>query len=458
MNKFAPIFSVLTFLLSVAGAGVSLAADNGLPKYAAEPCCQLCPEAQKTSAEVALKEGSAGWLFAATERATNAEPLITPERAFLLKLLVQELAQKGTTVMLVMPPSRTLMYADRQLNKGTAAEPTKEYLQTLSFFRQAGFLVPAYERLQPTVSGSAQPFFFKRDIHWTSSGAMQTAQLAAADIRKLALFEQQPEQRFETTAQGVLKISGLLNNQSQTLCGGQRYPLEFTPHFVTKAVDEATTTSADDIWLIGSSQSVENRFNFNGFLQQSLSRKVSNYTPDDGNSSVGWTKLLASEAFQTKPPKLILWELPYEHRKLSASQLRQMVALVNNGCESYSTLEQKTQVFQGNKLNDVIFGANLLKTHPSQLIFDLKLSDPSIEQLLLTVWYSDGGKSDFQIRKNSQLTDSGRFSFVLGNVEMRQPRFFVSLDLALPGAARGKTTINASVCHFPDNLLQTAGR
>nr|WP_321242015.1 alginate biosynthesis protein AlgX [uncultured Tolumonas sp.] len=457
MTKFAPIFSVLTFLLSVTGAGVSQAADNDVPKYAAEPCCQLCPEAQKTSAEVALQEGSAGWLFAATERANNAEPLTTPERAFLLKLLVQELAQKGTTVMLVMPPSRALMYADHQPSKEAPAT-TKEYLQTLNFFRQAGFLVPAYERLQPTVLGSAEPFFFKRDIHWTSSGAMQTAQLAAADIRKLALFEHQPEQRFETTAQGVLKISGLLNNQSQALCGGQRYPLEFTPHFVTKAVDEATTTSADDIWLIGSSQSVENRFNFSGFLQQDLSRKVSNYTPDDGNSSVGWTKLLTSEAFQTKPPKLILWELPYEYRKLSASQLRQMIALVNNGCESYPTLEQKAQVFQGNKLNDVIFGANLLKTHPSQLIFDLKLSDPSIEQLLLTVWYSDGGKSDFQIRKNSQLTDSGRFSFVLGNVEMRQPRFFVSLDLALPGAARGKTTINASVCHFPDNLLQTAGR
>lgn len=459
MNKFAPIFSVLTFFASLSGVGLSQAAsDDSLPKYTAEPCCQLCPEAKKASANMVLQEGPAGWLFASMMRGEKTEPLMTSERTFLLRLLVQELEKKGTAIMLVMPPSRTLMYADRLLGGETTTALMQEYMQSLRYFRQTGFFVPAYEHLQPDMQGATEPFFFKRDSNWTSTGAWQTAQLVAASVRELGVLDPHAEQHFVTRAQGVLKISGSLNNQSQALCGGQRYPLEFTPHFVTKPVDANSRTAADDIWLIGSSQSVENRFNFKGFLQQNLSHNVSNYTPDDGNSSIGWTKLLASEAFQKRPPKLIVWELPYDQRKLSASQLRQMIALVNNGCESYPVLEKSTQTIHGRQLNDVIFGTNLLKTHPSQLLFDLTLNDPSIDQLLLTVWYSDGGKSDIQIKKSRQLMESGRFSFVLGNVEVSEPRYFVSLDLALPASVRGKTTINAKVCRFADDLMQTAGR
>ncbi len=164
--------------------------------------------------------------------------------------------------------------------------------------------------------------------------------------------------------------------------------------------------------------------------------------------------LLISAPFQHQPPALILWELPYEQRHLTASLLRQLVAQVNNGCESSPALEHSEKTFQGKKLEDLVFTNRLLKTHPSNLIVDLKLSDPAIEQLLFTIWYSDGGKSDFQIRKNTLSDNHGRFSFVLGNTSTQQQRFFVALDLSLMGSANGNITVSTNVCRLPGKLLQ----
>ena len=260
-----------------------------------------------------------------------------------------------------------------------------------------------------------ETFYFKRDPRWTSSGAQQTAELVASSIRQLPLFQKLPEQTFTTHVQGWLKINGTLNHQALASCDGLHYPLEYTPHFITKNTSINPAEASDDIMLIGSRQSVKNRFNFDGFLQQALARKISNRTTIDGDSSVAWMNLLVSAPFQHRPPALILWELPYEQRHLTASLLRQLIAQANNGCESSTPLEHSEKTFQGKKLEDLVFTNRLLKTNPSDLIVDLKLSDPAIDQLLFTIWYSDGGKSDFQIRKNTQPDKTGRFSFVLGN-------------------------------------------
>lgn len=91
-------------------------------------------------------------------------------------------------------------------------------------------------------------------------------------------------------------------------------------------------------------------------------------------------------------------------------------------------------------MQDLIFGERLLQTDPNELIVDLKLSDPSIEQLLLTLWFSDGGKSEMQIRKNTGFGEAGRFSFVLGNASMPEQRValrVVGSDTAQSGQQQG---------------------
>lgn len=449
-------------LVWIAAASSARADSSQLPVYQAEPCCQLCPDALADTPASGLQEGRDGWLFPAPSRPVTAL-LKQSERFRLMSLFVRQMAAKGSHIMLVMTPPRTLIYAERQQNQSANAVTLNEYRQTLAGFRRAGFLVPAYDNLrQPETGAAGESFFFKRDLRWTSAGARQTAQMVATEIRKLPLFQQLPEQRFVTRPQGWLKINGALNHQSQTLCGGQRYPVEYTPHFMTKAVSINSGTSAameEDILLIGSSQSVDNGFNFNGFLQQELARNVVNHTAADGDSSVAWMNLLMSASYQQNPAALILWEMPYEHSALSTSMLRQLIALADNGCESRAVLGQTVQTFQGHKLEDLVFSERLLQQRPGELIFDMTFSDPAIKQLQLTVWYSDGGKSDFEINRTGQIHDNGRFSFVLGNADdLQQQRFFVSLDLMLPEAARGKTSVTTRVCRAQVKPLQTAGR
>lgn len=463
MTKYWSGFYTMLFSCWISAS--AYAESDGAPRYQAEPCCQICPvvPTQQASSGMpegkGIQEGKDGWLFTMVHQVAANERLMSSDRYALLKLFVSQLADKGTTLMLVMPPPRTLMYADKRQTPHDLKRDAAEYQQTLAYFRQVGFLVPAYETLQPSATGTErEPFFFKRDPRWTSAGARQTAELVANTVRQLPLIQQLPEQVFDTQMQGWLKINGTLNNQLSASCGGQRYPLEYTPHYVTKTAGVSTPAATDDILLIGSDLSVENRFNFDGFLQQALSRKVSNRTTRDGNSSLAWMNLLSSAQFQRQPPALILWELPYENRELNSSLLRQLVAQSNDGCEARPVLERSVKTIQGNQLQDLIFGERLLQTDPNELIVDLKLSDPSIEQLLLTLWFSDGGKSEMQIRKNTGFGEAGRFSFVLGNASMPEQRLFVSLDLTLPKAASNKVNVSTRVCRLQDKLLQTAGR
>ena len=451
MNKYWFGFNSMLLLW---GYAISVYADISPPQYQAEPCCQLCPDAQANLKASGLLQGKDGWLFPVVTSETTSEWLGQQDRQHLLSLFVRQMAIKGSQLMLIMPPPRTLMHANQQQGNFSAITPD-DYQQTLTYFRQAGFLVPAYEKMQPQASGSiSETFYFKRDPRWTSTGARQTAELVASAIRQLPLFQKLPEQTFTTRVQGWLKINGTLNHQALASCDGLNYPLEYTHHFVTQNTRVSPAETTDDILLIGSRQSVENQFNFVGFLQQALSRKVSNRTTTDGESSLDWMNLLISAPFQHRPPALILWELPYEQRHLTASLLRQLVAQVNNGCESSPALEHSEKTFQGKKLEDLVFTNRLLKTNPSNLIVDLKLSDPAIEQLLFTIWYSDGGKSDFQIRKNTLSDNHGRFSFVLGNTSTQQQRFFVALDLSLMGSANGNITVSTNVCRLPGKLLQ----
>ena len=451
-NELAVGILVLVWISSSVAHAES--ADD--PQYVAEPCCQLCPDAQQGNADVpgGIQEGRDGWLFTSSSRAPTP---VDSEYRRLLSLFATQLAERGSSVMLVMPPPRSVMYAVKQRENGNT-DSLQKYLHTLNEFRQAGIQVPAYEQLLLQADEqTTESFFFKRDLHWTSVGARKTADFVADEIRKLPLFHQLPEQRFVTQTQGWLKISGELNNQSGAACGGQRYPLEYTPLFVTRAVSE-NTDKPNHILLVGSSRSVDSRFNFNGFLQQALARRIENHTDATGNSTQSWLRMLASDRFRYQPPALVLWELPYESRELSTSLLRQMVALVGNGCETRPVLLHEVKTISGSQTEDLIFADKLLETAPEQLVFDLTFNNPKIEQLLLTVWFSDGGKSDFQIRKNTAAMTDGRFSFVLGNIPSGQQRKFVSMDLTLPDSQIRNLKVSTNVCRLQNKLLQSAGR
>jgi alginate biosynthesis protein AlgX len=432
------------------------AESSKTPVFKVDACCQLCPEAQVDAGHALLREGRDGWLF--TDASVKNRELASAENQRLLHLLVQQLNAKGSALMLVMPPPRELMYSDKQTLNSNTASLRHQYEQTLTLFRRAGVLVPDYDRLRAAASESEQEtFFFKRDSRWTSTGARLTADLVAAEVHKLAEFRPQPEQQFVTSQQGFLKINGELNHQVQALCGGQRYPLEYTPHFVTQRAEAQLASMTNDILLVGSGRSVENLFNFRGFLQQALSRSVINYTASNGNTTAGWLDLLSSPTYQRQRSALILWELPFGERHLSTSLLRQLIALVDDGCEAHPLLSDSVKTVSGNQINDLVFGDALLQAKTKDLVFDLQLSDPSIEQLLLTVWYSDGGRNELQINRNANADHAGRFSFVLGHTPDKTDRLFVSLDLSLAQTMPRNVSVSTRVCRLDSHPLQTAG-
>src|SRR4051812_36198194 len=212
---------------------VATAPANGpeTPQYAIEPCCSLCPRAADPHAYDgsqylgdfrALVDGRDGWLFrSAMDLTTTFE--ITDESLHGLKRLSEALKQRGTELVLVYQPPRGLMDpdkltpAERKAYDFDAAH--RNYSAALERLRQGGDVIVA--PLDKLVDEHKDyEYFFRRDHHWTPSGAEHSAKVVADAIRALPVYESIPHKTFETHPAGVLAKPGTLQKIAAQLCGG----------------------------------------------------------------------------------------------------------------------------------------------------------------------------------------------------------------------------------------------
>ena len=163
------------------------------PQYTAEACCQLCPQAaQATYYEppelknyATLVEAKDQWLFR-TRSDLRTDFGLDESGYKALKRLRDGLAQRGVELVLVMPPSRGLLHADRltplELASFDQAKARQNYLQTLDRVRGLGILAPDFANLLSSPQPAGQPFYFKGDHNWTPYGADRSAQLVAQTL------------------------------------------------------------------------------------------------------------------------------------------------------------------------------------------------------------------------------------------------------------------------------------
>jgi alginate O-acetyltransferase complex protein AlgJ len=232
------------------------------------------------------------------------------------------LAAKQIALVVVVVPSKIETYAE-QLPGGFEVS---DYMKRFNDFVQdslRGDGVQVIDLKKPLRDAAVQnpslPVFFRLDTHWTPTGAAVAAKAiqegiqARPNLKKA--FDDTPVQGYKLTWASRPRASKVRDITRYLPAGTPEYPPEeilrfqLTKESSTRA-SRAGEGSAGDISLIGSSFSGD----WSGFpdaLRSALQRDLVNFSI---NADVGpWAVMrayLRDDAFQTKKPKLVIWEFP----------------------------------------------------------------------------------------------------------------------------------------------------
>ncbi|WP_348673359.1 alginate biosynthesis protein AlgX [uncultured Abyssibacter sp.] len=432
-----------TLLMVVAaGAGAQQApAFPELPKYELQPCCNLCPEAADPASYTGyldgfrmMVQGDNGWLFR-TEDDLKDRYALMPSTYQSVSLLQQRLAARGVTLVMLPLPPRGLM-AWRHLPDHMKQDVSRDmarvgYQVLLQDLRDAGAVVP---RLGQLLYGPQEDsFYFKRDHHWTPSGAKRTALQTAERIRELDAFADIPAKTFTTRQQGILRKSGTYAEAVERMCGFG-YPEQVIPRFTTSTEGSGSDLFGDadkpQIVLAGTSNS-DPAYNFAGFLAEALGVDVLNVSVTGGGIDAALLQYFMSEDFRESPPKILIWEMPVYSNFDEADLFRQILPSVDNGCEGDDPVMQVQTPLKPDSLTETLFNGDgkVESIHGGQYLLDVRLNRPDIDKLHFSVWYMNGKNDNFTIERSRHIDTQGRFVITLREGEDFTDAVFMGLDL-----------------------------
>ena len=266
--------------------------------------------------------GKNNWLFTPYEFA-HPEDAQDTEATLQLLLKVNKLFESsGITLALVIVPSKIRIYSDQLPdNKKLDAYTADKYENVAKALRAGGVNLVNLNQpfLTSPLRSSDAPFFFRLDTHWSPSGALFAAEVIKSEIDRnpnlKAAMAATPEEKY-TLSWTKQKVNQRARDLVKLMpADSPSFPPEQTLQFKAIRVKESQAgllTTGDNIGItvIGSSYSSKNTGYPDG-LRFTLQRDLLDISiPVDQGPWVGMEAYLKDEAFKTKKPKLIIWELP----------------------------------------------------------------------------------------------------------------------------------------------------
>ncbi|NBA98076.1 alginate O-acetyltransferase [Pseudomonas sp. R5(2019)] len=477
----------LVKLLGLSGLAAALFAAHGsaqagevqAPSFNAQPCCQLCPAAYDASRYTTryqqnfttLVQAEGDWLFR-TREDLRTEFDTTPAGYRRLQQLHDAFKAKGVELVVVYQPTRGLVNRNMLKPADKAAfdyeKALRNYQGMLARFSKMGYWVPDLSPLTNEalpLAQKGQEFYFRGDQHWTPYGAERAAKIVAEKVKQVPGFADIPKREFETHKSGRMGKTGTLHNVAGQLCGTS-YAVQYMDQFTTEPKGES---GGDDLFgdsgnpqitLVGTSHSGKN-YNFAGFLEQHIGADVLNVAFPGGGLEGSMLQYLGSEEFQKKPPKIMIWEFSPLYRLDQETIYRQMMALLDNGCEGKPVaMSASTSLKPGN--NELLVngrGGTIKNLHNGGHQVDIQFEDKSVKTLQATLWYMNGRHENLKIEKPSTSDTDGRFAFELRDDEDWASQNLMAIEVQGPEAGTAPQKVEAKVCKrnvFPGAASHTA--
>jgi alginate biosynthesis protein AlgX len=454
--KLLGLSSLAAALLALAGG--ARAAEVQAPAFHAEPCCNLCPAAhdaknyttryQRNFTTLVQAEGD--WLFR-TQEDLRTEFDTSPAGYRRMQQLHDAFKSKGVELVVVYQPTRGLVNRNKLLpaerERYDYDKALKNYQAMLTRFAKMGYFVPDLSPL--TNEQQAHDFYFRGDQHWTPYGAERTAKIVAETVKKIPAFADIPRREFETKVSGRMGKTGTLHNMAGQLCGSS-YAIQYMDQFSTEPKGEAGDgdlfgdSANPEITLVGTSHSGKN-YNFSGFLEQYIGADVLNVAFPGGGLEGSMLQYLGSEDFQKHPPKVLIWEFSPLYRLDQETIYRQMMALLDNGCEGKPSQLAASAKLQPGK-NELLINSQNRDLRNASHQLDIRFADPSVKTLQATLWYMNGRHEDIKIDKPQTADTDGRFAFELRTDEDWASQNLLAVEIQGPQPGAEAQQVEAKLC------------
>jgi len=442
----------------LAASGNLRAEEVQAPKFTAEPCCSLCPAAHDAKNYVTryqqnfttLVQAQGDWLFR-TQEDLRTEFDTTPAGYKRLQQLHDAFKSKGVELVVVYQPTRGLVNRNKlfpaERDKFDYQKALHNYQAMLGRFAKMGYHVPDLSPL--TNEQQAHDFYFRGDQHWTPYGAERTAKIVAETVKQVPGFADIPHRDFETHVSGRMGKTGTLHNMAGQLCGTS-YAIQYMEQFSTEPKGEAADgdlfgdSGNPQITLVGTSHSGKN-YNFAGFLQQYIGADILNVAFPGGGLEGSMLQYLGSEEFQKTPPKILIWEFSPLYRLDQETIYRQMMSLLDNGCEGKTAdMSASTTVKPGK--NELLVNSNNRDLRNSGHQVDIRFADTSVKTLQATLWYMNGRHEDIKIEKPETSDTDGRFAFELRTDEDWANQNLLAIEVQGPEAGTAPQKVETKIC------------
>lgn len=391
-------------------------------------CFRLCPEVSLESsyntAGKALRylfNGGDSWIFA-TDLDLREDYRFSAAALDGLIHLRRIFDKLGTTVVIVYTPPRALVHPDKVNRASYNHEAAfQSYLAANQQLRDIGYVVPDFSSLIPDKTGT---FYQRRDHHWTTEGARQSALLVADTIKRLPVYETLGKQEFETELKGIVKKYGTLSTVATRICG-MSMPNQYVQLYTTLPrnnsgkSDEAAlfgeATSSAEIALIGTSFSKGKLdYNFAGFMEEALSAAIDNRAIRGGAYNGALEQVILDGMFAGRSPKILIWELPGQFDLNVPSFYRLIGAELSGGCKGPSRLIGNAEV--GVTEHDALTNADngvVLPLRAKDHLLKFKFSDPSVFSFFLNITYMSGHHEKLKVERHPYVKHDGTYHYEL---------------------------------------------
>jgi len=424
---------LVTSALSLALALLSLPGQAAPAAQASKPGCEnlqcmVCPALSDPQryGEGRMKlmreivPGKDRWLFRSMVDLTNDFGIPAPMRPEFARLM-QAFERQGIHVAMAIQPTRGLMHRDQllpgQLHGFDYARASRNLDAYLGQLRQGGAVVaPMMQLLQQPPKGE---YFFRRDHHWTPTGAEATARLMAEEIRRQPFYAGLTKKQYRTEPGVMVPKDGTLNLALSYICGNN-YGFQYVRGYQTIPVADSADALFDEapdpqVILVGDSNAAaredeSKQFNFDGYLKQYLQTDILNYAlPGVGEDGSLLEYLLSSDYTPKAPPKLIVWELPANYRLDSPLMYRQLVPAVQGGCaaskEVLGSKLQRPALKVGERIELLSnAGSGRQSLSGSKGFLDIRLSDKNVKDFYVIVYYDNGARDKVWFRREAAVS------------------------------------------------------
>jgi alginate O-acetyltransferase complex protein AlgJ len=262
--------------------------------------------------------GSDGWLYSTEEFAFPDQP----ERAAVLEANVARVAEvaerlelRGAGLVVALVPAKARVYPEHLGRYDLPAGPLGRYDRALSALQGSGINVanPLPALLEAKES---QIVFLRTDTHWTPFGARVAAAEVAGAISSLDEYAWLDNEGYTTTSSEPQPYRGDLTRFLPL--GPFQEWLGPAADMLAQVETSSSSSPGSDLFaevqlpvvLVGTSYSEDERWNFAGWLRQSLGSDVLVAAQQGQGPYEPMIEYLEGDAFESATPQVVVWEIP----------------------------------------------------------------------------------------------------------------------------------------------------